>query len=838
MKERKFYQNGKKIKEGGYNKEERQERDDTRPKCSATTENVNVQVCHFRKFDRDSSSTFTKYFTNGKLPDLQTRPGNLLSPFHYYFLIEEGSVNIERDISVISKEVVNFGCACLNERVNGTIHIGVSPSGIIHGIHLSQQNKDSIGRRITDCIMKSFQCHQQSTALNCIRPPQFVEVACAGNETLYVVEVDVLPCSRIVEEQAFFVKSAVKGGQQNNLLRYNNGIVIADIFSAEQFMQCDRFSLQEKRKEAEKHKGKGKRKNLNKKLKDFLCNGGDKIDRSKFPLLALGSIQEESYEAADFVAHVPWNAIFDFNARNESHSIQVFLENAHNLAFNTNRVDDFDDCKTNSTLLKQTFENLRDSSIPNWIYCNESKLADPSIWKFDLGDSFRKSLEFYSEKTQKDKSRVIIALFKDQNEVLTEAAAEIFLKFRNQCLVVCQNESIANSFRGTLQKRNAFPPNCNTDDMFLIGLPWSQMNECIKKISDNNKTVPGVELPRSNGVPCTLHQKIKNELSELEILGCNECSDIQYLPEKKKREKERQVAEDYYRGEIVSWSNFHFSKQVLERDVHPELSPLVLEALEGRSGDDDDPIKRVTIYHQPGSGGSTTARQILWNSKMEYRCCIVKNITKQTSEQLCRLRNYEENPEEAKPVLTLIDTFDEKLMKQLYDDLENESQKYSCDVFCVLLICMRVSELPLEKSNNYVMLQQNLSNHEHDWFKKKYKNLLDKHKKKSGCDPKTLLAFNIMKVNFDKKAIENSVLEFVRDESTNFAQRTMLKFLAFVNAYDLSFEPVPVVCFDPIMKPKGQWVNRLSHAMKILISSEQRRGIGVPFQLSEFPIIF
>ncbi|CAG2230818.1 SAMD9 [Mytilus edulis] len=212
--------------------------------------------------------------------------------------------------------------------------------------------------------------------------------------------------------------------------------------------------------------------------------------------------------------------------------------------------------------------------------------------------------------------------------------------------------------------------------------------------------------------------KIKNELSELEILGCNECSDIQYLPENKRKEIERQVAEDYYRGEMVSWSNFNFSKQVLERDIHPELSPIVVAALEGLIDDKDDPIKRVTIYHQPGSGGSTTARQILWNSRMMYRCCVVKNITKQTSEQICRLRNYEENHEDAKPVLTLVDTFDEKLVKQLYDDLESESHKYSCDVFCVLLICMRVSELPLEKPNNYVMLQQNLSNNEHDWFKK------------------------------------------------------------------------------------------------------------------------
>ncbi|CAG2230817.1 SAMD9 [Mytilus edulis] len=350
----------KKIKEEGYSRCTKQDKDDTNPKCVATTENESVQVCHLRKFDRDSSSTSTNYLKNGKLPDLQTRPGNLLSPFHHYFLIEEGSVNIQRNISVISKEVTKFGCACLNERMNGTIHIGVSSNGIIQGMYLSQQNKDLLGRQITDCIMTSFQCHQHSTALNCIRPPQFVEVTCASSETLYVIEVDVVPCSRLVNEQAFFVKSTMAGGQLNSLLRYNNGIFIADPFSVEQFLQT------------------------------------------------LGSIIDDSFQDADFIVHVPWNAIFDFNARDEINSIQVFLENEHNLAFNTNGVNDFDDCKTESTLLRQTSENLRDSSIPNWIYCNELKIADPSVWRFDQGDSFRKSLDFYSEKLKKIRAELLL----------------------------------------------------------------------------------------------------------------------------------------------------------------------------------------------------------------------------------------------------------------------------------------------------------------------------------------------------------------------------------------------------------------------------------------------
>lgn len=119
----------------------------------------------------------------------------------------------------------------------------------------------------------------------------------------------------------------------------------------------------------------------------------------------------------------------------------------------------------------------------------------------------------------------------------------------------------------------------------------------------------------------------------------------------------------------------------------------------------------MIIYYQPGAGGSTTGRQVLWNIKEKYRCCVVKTVTKQTCAQICELRRHKED-QDALPVLVLVDLDDEEAVSRFYDDMVAEGHKHTCDTFCVLLLCCRVSQLPSRKVNNKVFLQQRLSERE------------------------------------------------------------------------------------------------------------------------------
>jgi hypothetical protein len=123
-------------------------------------------------------------------------------------------------------------------------------------------------------------------------------------------------------------------------------------------------------------------------------------------------------------------------------------------------------------------------------------------------------------------------------------------------------------------------------------------------------------------------------------------------------------------------------------------------------------VEKVAVYHQPGSGGSTTSRHILWDLRETYRCCVVNKITNQTCDQIGRFRKLGEKEDEdsdIRPILVLLDSNNEDAILQFVDDLENEREKYNCDLLCVLLICFRVSALPLDKPSRYVMLRQNVS---------------------------------------------------------------------------------------------------------------------------------
>lgn len=97
------------------------------------------------------------------------------------------------------------------------------------------------------------------------------------------------------------------------------------------------------------------------------------------------------------------------------------------------------------------------------------------------------------------------------------------------------------------------------------------------------------------------------------------------------------------------------------------------------------------------------------------------------------------------------------------------------------------------------------------------------HKKEKGCNPETLLSFNIMKENFSTSAIDKYVSKYVRDPNLNTHHRRFLKYLAFINHFDKNFQPVPVSCFDPIMK-EIFWNNHLPQSSRVLVNTILVKG--------------
>ncbi|KAK2171139.1 hypothetical protein NP493_1099g00015 [Ridgeia piscesae] len=103
-----------------------------------------------------------------------------------------------------------------------------------------------------------------------------------------------------------------------------------------------------------------------------------------------------------------------------------------------------------------------------------------------------------------------------------------------------------------------------------------------------------------------------------------------------------------------------------------DLNNAVREELEGLQ---EGPVhvRRVRLFHQPGCGGKTTAMQTLWEFRKKYRCVVVKNVTRQTANQILTL--YQHDDVSPLPVLLLLDNVDEEKVASLIDELDAKSTR-------------------------------------------------------------------------------------------------------------------------------------------------------------------
>ncbi|XP_046373581.2 sterile alpha motif domain-containing protein 9-like [Haliotis rufescens] len=229
------------------------------------------------------------------------------------------------------------------------------------------------------------------------------------------------------------------------------------------------------------------------------------------------------------------------------------------------------------------------------------------------------------------------------------------------------------------------------------------------------------------------------------------------------------------------------------------------------------------MHHQPGSGGTTSAKGILWDMKERYRCCILQKYSKESHKQIVSLCQH--RVQKASPVLVMIDNLEEETLLTLMELLQAEASNLfqgNPGVLCVLLICHRQTCPPRDRGNVLFMLTQELSPEEKNWFQSKYLELTESFKKQKGPNPKNLLSLNIMKENFSEQYIENTVREIIQGIKSR-QERSLLKYVALLNAYDLHFRGVRIPCFDLLMSDRkhitGQrWEKCLTTPLKMLIA--------------------
>lgn len=828
----------------------------------------------FRKFDKDVSQT-DNYRGNAILITYNNRPSNLLDPVHVFSYL--GGQKGETDYDQVSNEIVEFVAACLNERTNGTIHIGVDPmftdfqiEGEIKGFRFDMNHcLQSIYKKMDERCYKE----QLPLILKCMRPPKFIDVSSKEKlpYILRVLEVDVVPQSIYVAEEAFFIKS--KEDTKPVLYLFTESGILPQCASDERsvaFMSKHKNLTTDTRKYQESQpKTISIRPNLRQKMLDLLCAGDETLSSALYPLLFLSPIDsnvenEVDMDNFEFLIDLDPNAVFDFDGSAETKGLFNFFDTDKEQVLKALTTDNFDQNSEENKFRPDSHSNLLEdiklSVLKPWIFCNGYKAMDKvpmstMDWKQRRSKGFKEAIRFYNTEIPEGRALVLIFLISKDYDILLEAAEEVILNFKDQWVVFAENEEIANHWNADLLKRQVIDKDM-IKSRTVIGMPWPHINLTMKELTDSKRNLR-CEIPTSTGAYCHLKEKIKNELVDLEILSRSECDDPELMRDKFKRAQiRREEEEKFYRGENVSWWNFVFPDHVLKRDVHVHLKRKIEEALEGKHADEDNKIGLVNIYHQPGAGATTTAKHILWDMKSTYRCCIVKQITDQTVEQLTTFRNYDET-DDPKPPLVLIENGDEEKVGELFALLQQRARimaRRSSDmkVFCVLLLCTRRTHIQ-SVDHTSVALKHELSAKELDWFRNRYKDLEKQFQGQTGSDPRFLISFNILKENFNLNYIHRTAVELVKGV-TNENEQKILKYLSMLNTFDLDFQSIQISAFDPLMTAGGRgyticyglttgrgkrmnksWEQTISQPLQILLNRNTKAGLGG--QLVGFSIV-
>ncbi|KAJ8303282.1 hypothetical protein KUTeg_019678 [Tegillarca granosa] len=828
----------------------------------------------FRKFDSNDKKSYRK---GAVVSTTNTRISSLIEPIHKFLPAQDKQ--LQSTIKWIAEETIEFAAACLNERSNGTIHFGICgektvtyEEGQIIGIHIDKSAcRDFLLRKIKRVFFKD----QLEIAFKCIRPIHYIEVyeQDSKNQSLHIVEIDVVPSSELVKDEAFYIMKEheirhKKGDYIISLFKFENESSKVVRLSEDQVCRYmkNKNSLSEQRQRMERVPLKTEiKEDLRNKFLNLFTGGEEVLTHEIYPVLFLSPIDSSMTEDIieknfKFLVDIDANAIFDFDPSSDKRGMFNFIENQLEQVVKAYTTENFDRNSEENRNKKERYnsmlDDLRISSLKPWVFCNGYEAMDIEPlntleWKQKRSEGFKEAIRFFQDEIPDERAFVVFLLFSKNYEIMLEAADEVLVKFKNQWMIIASNEDVARGFMDELVHRKITNEK-TLAERSVIGIPWQHVNKMVRDAVLALETEQ-CEIVTSNGAFCVLKEKAKNELYDLSVLSRKECNCSDITSDSLKREEHRRQVEEYFfKGGEVTWWNFWFRQDhVLKRSQHQKLLRIVRGALTGEDMDEDCKIGLVNLFHQPGSGGTTSAKQVLWDLKEEYRCCCIKQLSEDTCEQITTLRIYDD-PEKPKPPLILIDNGDEEKIQALCMRLEDRawvaSKRNSVNVFCVLLLCRRRINLP-KPDKRSILLKHDLDEAELEWFNRKYKALKKCYDDTTdGCDPRLLISFNILKENFNKDYIQNAVKEFVDGTESDDEQR-LLKYLSLLNTYDPDFKAVPLSAFDPLMQcemknktksrtilqyglvsskqlPRQCWETRISPSLKILLNRTSRAGLG------------
>nr|XP_043871751.1 sterile alpha motif domain-containing protein 9-like [Solea senegalensis] len=758
--------------------------------------------CKPRPFDQEGID-----FIYVKHRVLQPESGafDLISPCHEFksFAIA-AELDRTRLQAKFAKEVLKFATGCMNIRSNGTIHFGVMDSkedtGYVHGevVGIPIKDKD-IYVDALDYIEKCFPTDKEH-ARNCVRPPRFIEVMDRESTDYvknYVVEVDIVPLVNIVKDRVYVVRLP-NFSEAANKVQYEKNAILRRVGSkTEPVSDNDLSDFFQRVKERDAQREEAEKplvprnpfcQDLGRKLTMLITSGKKFIENDKWFIFITNKFKPDDLSNIEWLLNMKIFSVFDFDPDSKisglcSKYLEHHAANMHSLQ--SYRI-------SSDTSINEFTEKLHLFEQTSWIFCNgrsgfkaNETPCDEMTWIKTKVTLMRDCVSLICKQIlPKGSLQVIFLLTSPVEKPLLHTFYEFFTDMEGHTDILCICESETN-----FQRWQSFAEgSCGTEtvnNFSVVGMKMSHINATMQMIQPV-KACAKKHLPVFVKGTCLLETNKEEHMASLEILTVNHCDDTS---RDVINEEKANIEQQFYCGGRVTWMNFWLAEhkyvgEVIERDAYQDVSKLLMDVL--KCNVDQTPVTSINIYHHPGSGGSTVARQVLWQNRKQLRCAVVKpsySVTDVTQHAV-GLREYEEkDPQSCLPVLLLIEDSD----KDYLDDLKNELQvairnrQIQHETLCFILLSCRRSHDPesrcKESALQNVSVTHKLSPEEKKKFAGKLRLLEEQY------EPQFILTFVLMSEGFHNDYVQNFVTHLLQGIHLQSTATLLIQYVALLNTY-------------------------------------------------------
>lgn len=766
--------------------------------CSTTSK----EDCKPRPFDEDAIDF--KYVKHSVLLP-ESGAFDLIFPCHEYksFAVA-AELDRPRLQAKFAKEVLKFATGCMNVRTNGTIHFGVMDSkdggGYVHGeiIGIPVKEKD-IYVDALDHIEKSFPSEKEHVR-QCVRAPRFVEVMDLDNaeEKRYIVEVDIVPLLNVVKSKVYAVRLP-NFKESTNKIEYEKEAVLRRVGSkTEPVSDKDLGDFYQRVKDRDTQRDEAEKnhffrapaicQDLGRKLTMLMTSGKKFIEKDKWFILVTNKFTPEDLSNIEWLLNMKIFCVFDFDPDSRISGLcSKYLQ--HHIA-NMYFLQSF--IRPNGMTIKEFSELLHLFEQTSWIFCNgrtdfkgNEPPCDEMTWIKTKTTLLRESVSLIcKEILPKGTFQVIFLLTSPVDKPFLYTFYEFFTDMEGHEDIICISESEDN-----FKKWQSFAEgSCGqqvVNNSSVVGMKMSHVNATLLHVQPVKACVSRY-LPVFVRGTCLLAPQVEEEMYCLEILTVDHCNETskEFINEEKAN-----IEGQFYHGGKVTWLNFWLAEhkyvgEVIERDAYHDASNLLKDALKNTV--DQVSVAIINIYHHPGSGGSTVARQVLWNNRKDLRCAVVKPSCSVgvVAQHAVQLREYtEKDPQTCLPVLLLI----EDSNKEYLDDLKHElevaihTRQVQLGTVCFILLSCRRSNNPekrcTESPLQNVSVTHKLSAEEKRKFAGK-RQVLEKH-----YEPDFILTFVLMSQEFAGHYVQQFVKHLLQDVDRNSVVTRLIHYVALLNTY-------------------------------------------------------